>query len=53
MAPIDGCSSLVDSIVKKSKNLGAKKINNDILVDAGLSLLGNFNNNGFGNNSNK
>ena len=38
MAPIKGFFSLAYSIAKESKNMGAKKINNDILVDAGLNL---------------
>ena len=40
MAPIKGFFTLSDSIAKESKNMGAKKINNDILVDIGLNLLG-------------
>ena len=40
MEPIKRFFSLANSIAKVSKNMGAKKINNDILVDAGLNLLG-------------
>ena len=32
--------SLVSSIAKESKNMGAKKINEDTFVDAGLNLIG-------------
>ena len=40
MAPIKGFFSLANSIAKESENMGAIKINNDILVDAQLNLLG-------------
>ena len=40
VAPVKGFVSLANSIAKESKDMGAKKINNDIFVDAGLSLLG-------------
>ena len=40
MAPIKRFFSLENSIAKELKNGGAKKINSDILVDAGLNLLG-------------
>ena len=37
---IKGFFSLANSIAKESKNMDAKKINNDILVDTGLNVLG-------------
>ena len=40
MAPIKGFFSLANSVAKKSKNMVARKTNNDILVDAGFHLLG-------------
>ena len=43
MAPIKGFFSLANSKAKESKNMGAKQINNDILVDAGITLLGKKN----------
>ena len=39
-APFQGFSSLANSVSKETKNMGAKKINNEILVDAGLNLIG-------------
>ena len=40
MAPIKGFFSLPNSIAKEPNNMGAKNINNDLLVDAGPNLLG-------------
>ena len=40
VAPIKGFSSLADSIAKETKNMGTKRINKVILVDARLNLLG-------------
>ena len=40
MAPIKGFFSLAYSITEESNNMGAKIINNDILVDARINLLG-------------
>ena len=50
--------SLAESVAKESQNMGAKKLNDDVLVDAGLSLLdknikNNFINYRLRNNSNK
>ena len=39
MAPIKGFFSLASSIAKESENMGAIKINNDILVDLNLIYL--------------
>ena len=37
---IKECFSLANSIEKESNNMDAKKVNNDILVDTGLNVLG-------------
>ena len=37
--PTKGLMALVSSIAKESKNMGAKKLNKDIFVDAGLNLI--------------
>ena len=37
MAPVKGFFSLANSIAKESVNMGAKIINNDILLDTGLN----------------
>ena len=42
MEPVKGAFSLENSIANESKNIDAKKINNDILVDAGLNLNGTY-----------
>ena len=39
-ALIKECFSLANSIEKESNNMDAKKVNNDILVDTGLNVLG-------------
>ena len=37
MPPIKGFSPLASSITKETKNISAKTINNDIIVDVGLN----------------
>ena len=39
-ALIKECFSLVNLIEKESNNMDTKKVNNDILVDTGLNVLG-------------